>query len=192
MLPLIVSFYTKDWEYPRHARRLALECHALELDHCIEERPSAGGYLENTCLKPAFIRDMLHEHKRPVLWIDVDGSIYKKPTFFVNLFADIAAKRMPPNRRRVWHVGTMWFNYNERVLEFMDRWVDASGSLSDESALEEIWREFPDLFIADIPPAYFQIEINMQMPRSDVIIMHRISTGQSKMQQQERFVGDKR
>jgi hypothetical protein len=49
---LIVSFYTNDWEYPAHAERLRKECDALKLEHHIKEMPSAGGYLQNTCIKP--------------------------------------------------------------------------------------------------------------------------------------------
>ena len=191
MLPLIISFYTPDWEYPKHAKRFAEECAHLGLEYRIEQRDSRGGYLENTCIKPEFIRDMLHEEKRPVLWVDVDGSIYKRPNFFKDLDADFAAKRMPKNRKRVWHVGTMWFNYTPDILDFMDRWVELTGSLSDESSLEEAWKEFQWLKASDIPPEYFTIEERRKGPISGTVIMHRISQSPSKTKQVNRFNGDK-
>lgn len=191
MLPLIISFYTPDWEYPKHAERLKKECESLHLEYRIEERSSRGGYLENTCIKPEFIRDMLHEEKRPVLWIDVDGSIYDQPTFFDGIDADFAAKRMPKNRNRSWHVGTMWFNYNLGVLDFIDRWIELTGELSDESSLEEAHKEFKSLKISDIPPEYFRIEERRKAPPNGTVIMHRLSNSESKRQQASRFNGDK-
>lgn len=191
MLPLIISFYTRDWEYPNHAKRLIRECENLNLEHRIEERPSRGGYLENTCIKPEFIRDMLHEEKRPVLWIDVDGSIFKQPEFFDELDAEFAAKRMPKNRKRIWHVGTMWFNYSSDTLDFMDRWIELSGELSDESSLEETWKEFNWLRAVDIPIEYFEIEQRGKGPKKDTVILHRLSESPSKQKQSSRFNGDK-
>ena len=64
--PLIISFYTDDWTYPQHADRLRGECDRLGLAHHIERRPSAGGYLENTCQKPTFILECLQRYGRPL------------------------------------------------------------------------------------------------------------------------------
>lgn len=191
MLPLIVSFYTRDWEYPQHAKRLKAECEQLGLEYCIEERPSRKGYLENTCIKPTFISEMLYEHRRPILWIDVDASIYKRPDFFWDLTADFAAKRMAATRKRTWHVGTMWFNFTRDTIEFVDRWVKVTGEISDESALEATWQDFGWLNAVDIPPTYFQIEKELTVPPSSVVIMHRLSNSPSKRQQQSRFDGDR-
>jgi hypothetical protein len=191
MLPLIISFYTPDWTYPTHAKRLKKECDNLNLESRIEERDSRGGYLQNTCIKPEFIRDMLHEEKRPVLWIDVDGSIYKRPTFFDSLDADFAAKRMDKNRKRAWHVGTMWFDYNPLVLDFVDQWIEITGELSDESSLEATWKHFPSLKISDIPEEYFRIEHRRKAPPADTVIMHRLSESDSKRQQAHLFSGDR-
>ncbi len=191
MLPLIISFYTNDWQYPAHAQRLREECAALGLECRIEERPSAGGYLQNTCIKPLFIRDMLRREKRPVLWIDVDGSIYKRPCFFEGIDVDFAAKKMAAGRTRTWHVGTMYFAYNKRTLSFVDRWCDLAGALSDESALDELWREAPGLTTSDIPESYFVLGVKGALPDEATVIYHRVSTGESKQAQRHLFAKDK-
>lgn len=192
MLPLIVSFYTRDWEYPQHAVRLARECVALGLDFRIDERPSAGGYLENCCLKPYFIRDML-KLGRPILWIDVDGSIIRRPVFFDGLDVDFAARKMAAGRARTWHVGTMFFRPTPAMIAFVDKWCELCGGLSDESALDALWNECQDITTSDIPQEYFQIARGrFYRPPTDTVIYHRISDGPSKQAQRQRWDKDKK
>ena len=179
MYPLIVSFYTDDWEYPQHAERLRRECDSLGLDHRIERRESRGGYLQNSCIKPEFIRDCLQEGC-PVLWVDVDGSIFARPDWFLDDNWDFQARKMDKrHRKREWHVGTMWFNYNDRVMEFVSQWVKNTGAISDESALEKTWRQVK-LKSVDIPPEYFQIESSRRPHLPDTVILHRISNSPIK------------
>lgn len=187
MYPVIVSFYTPDWEYPAHADRLRSECDALGLEHRIEQRQSVGNYLGNTCLKPQYIRDCL-TMGRPILWVDVDGSIYRRPDFFVGLDADFAARRMGPHRKRTWHVGTMYFAPAPEVIEFVDEWIRITGECSDESALEQTIRSREWGFrCSDIPPEYFEIQTARHRLTDKTVIMHRISSGKSKRDQSAFF-----
>jgi len=176
----LVSFYTCDWRYPEYAENLRRECLRLHMPHRIEELQSTGSYLKNTCLKPTFIRDKLREIKGPVLWVDCDGSLLRPPVFFDGLTCDFAAKKMPKGRARTWHVGTMWFNYNDTVLHFLDRWIENSGEISDESALERTWRQI-QLDAVDIPSDYFVILRANRMPHG--VICHRISDGEVKLRE---------
>lgn len=176
----VISFYTKDWLYKKHAMRLMADCRRLDLPFSIEERQSTGSYLKNTCIKPFFIREKLRELQSPVLWVDCDGSIIKEPSFFYGLDCDFAARKKPENCNRTWHVGTMWFNYNVNVMNFIDAWCRNTGKLSDESALEETWREV-NINGANIPPEYF--EIIKTYPSDKAVIAHRISSGPSKIKE---------
>lgn len=194
----LISFYTKDWQYPQHAKRLAAECKALDMPCVIEELPSTGSYLKNTCLKPQFILDKLRELKSPVLWVDVDGSLLKSPDLFDGWFVDMnadglipvcqeyyynaqrdfAARRMPQERNRTWHVGTMWFNYTPNMIKLLEQWIANTGNLSDESALEKTWQQLAaTINTVDLPPEYFYIG---KKPPAGTVIMHRISNGDSK------------
>jgi len=175
----LISFYTKDWKYPQHAQRLCGECEQLGVPCVIEELPTTGSYLKNTCLKPQFILDKLEELKSPVLWVDVDASLFKYPCFEDRV--DFAARRMAETRKRTWHVGTMWFDYTVHMIAFLKRWIENTGELSDESALERTWQELGDTLVtADLPPEYFYIERKGQTPPCDTVIMHRISDGPVK------------
>ena len=186
--PLIVSFYTDDWLYPTHARQLRAECNRLGLDSHIERRPSAGGYLENTCQKPTFLLECLERFQRPVLWIDVDGSIRRLPDHFRERGWDMQARRMPPVRPRTWHVGTMYWEPTDVALAFIRRWIELTGDMSDESSLEQAWQEQGHTLKArDIPSTYFEIPTPRRPMTRECVIFHRLSSGASKRQQTARF-----
>jgi hypothetical protein len=196
MYPTVISFYTNDWEYPAHAKRLEQECKNLNLNFIIEELPSYG-YLQNCQQKPFFIRERLHQLKSPVLWIDVDASIFKTPDFFVNLNADISLKSQILKRTdREWHVGTMWFNYTESTIKLLDQWcsmvesynskVKLTGDHSDESALNSVLNENSTIKIEPLPAEYFYIDI-VTGHKKDAVILHRISNSESKKQQSKQL-----
>lgn len=173
---LIVSFFTRDWTYPDHAKRLAKECEKLKLRYRIDELQSTNSYLRNCCLKPAFIQQCLLDERGPVLWIDVDGSIFAKPDFFRDDDPyDFQARRInSPVRKRNWHVGTMWWNYTAESMAFIDRWVANTGESTDESALEFTWRQPHNLRTRNIPKSYFEILRDDRAPVRTVI-GHRLS-----------------
>lgn len=185
--PLLISFYTKDWCYPDHARRLEAECEGLGLDYRIVELPSTKSYLRNTCLKPQFILDCFAD--RPLLWVDVDASIYRRPDFFLQTGWDFQAKRITtPNRIRTWHVGTMYFEPNETMRAFMLDWIN-NLKVTDESALEQTWRHWQNrLKTRDIPATYFEIEPNKRT--DECVIYHRLSLGEAKGREFEIAIQD--
>lgn len=175
----LISFYTPDWKYPHHAERLKRECEALGVPYKIEELKSTGSYLRNTCLKPQYILDCLKELKSPVLWVDVDASLLRREMFYIQ--ADFAARPMSPDRDRTWHVGTMWFNYTPAMIEFLEKWIENTGNLSDESALEKTWQDHGFLIeTCHLPPEFFYIERKARKPSEGTIIMHRISDSAMK------------
>lgn len=184
--PILISFYTDDWCYPEHAARLTEECKRLGLDHHIERRESAGGYLENTCQKPTFIRECLDRLDRPVLWIDVDGSIINRPDYFREPGWDFQARKMPPSRPRTWHVGTMY--WAPTALPFVREWEARTGDMSDESSLEQTWAELGHTLRArDIPETYFEIPSWRRPMSRGCVIFHRLSDWKGKRMQASRF-----
>lgn len=182
---MVVSFYTHDWQYPTHANRLQQECESLGLDYRIEEHQSRGGYIENSCIKPFFLRKCLREECRPILWIDVDGSIFKPPIFFLDDGFDFQARKMnPEQRKRIWHVGTIYLNPTPATMAFVDAWCERTGDMTDESALDQTWksREW-NLRTRDIPPEYFFIAKSERNIPPNTVIAHRLSNGASKRKQ---------
>lgn len=141
--PIVISFFTAEWEYPEHARRLQTECDALGLKHAIEERPSTNDYKKNTRIKPFFIREQIKRLKKPVLWLDVDSSLLGTPDELVKIKSyDMAAVRMREDNKlkRLWQVGVLFFNYTPATIEFLDRWCDAATSGTDEGAFEHAYK----------------------------------------------------
>jgi hypothetical protein len=197
--PTILSFYTNDWEYPKHAVRLKSECDFFGLESIIEELPSTG-YLQNCQKKPFYIRDKIKEIKKSVLWIDVDGSILKTPEHFLKLdeTVDISLKSQILNRPdRKWHVGTVWLNYSEKNLNFLDMWCDVVtsynsenkliGDHSDESALNFLLDDNSlNLKIDCMPKEYYYIDMITGF-HEDAVIYHRISGGESKREQSRKL-----
>lgn len=174
----VASFYTPTWEYPAHAERLRAECDALGLAHHIRELPDAGDYIANTRLKPAFLCDAMAELARPLLWIDVDGSILARPTA-LRSDVDFMGRRMPPRRDRVWHVGTLFFNNTEPARALLSRWAAMAGDGSDEAAFDLAWPGFRGTH-ADLPATYFEILKLGRGPSRGTVICHRLSSSPSK------------
>ena len=185
--PTVISYYTHTWKYPNYAKKMQVACKNLGVECHIVPMPDTG-WIDNTKKKPKFILDVLKELKRPVLWIDVDGTLYKTPDLFVGGYEyDWAAKRKRSSSDRTWHVGTMYFAYNPRVIRFIEAWVDEADKMdgSDELALEMLWRKqepvVTELVIDELPVEYFQM-LNANQPDAlrNTVIGHRASDGDSK------------
>lgn len=184
--PLVVSFYTQDWEYPMHAAQLRADCVALGLDHRIEELPSLGRFAANCSMKPVFIKRCLEEEKRAVLWVDVDSRIHRLPDWFRNTdhLYDLQARHTIPehDRRTKWHVVAMWWNYTPQVLEFMDRWIECTQKTlaeggSEEAALEWTRRQGHSLRVRNMPWEYSDFG---NPKTANPVIKNSISKGISK------------
>ncbi len=192
--PTIISFYTRNWEYPEYAKKMKRSCVQLGLEHHIVEKQNTGNWLKNTAIKPHFILEALQELKRPVLWIDVDGSILKRPELLKSGYPhDFAARRMAEHRSRIWQVGTMYFNYTEATLNFLNVWTSELPKYrgSDEGALDIIWRSNPELVdtlsVGELPKEYFEmLRGTGAVPSSDTIVCHRASKDDSKMEMKRR------
>jgi hypothetical protein len=187
--PTVISFYTPDWEYPNYAHKMKDDCDRIGLHHHIVEKPDSKDWLKNTRMKPQFIYETLLELKRPVLWIDVDGSILNLPEIFKGDYPfDFAAKKKSNLSDRIWHVGTMYFNYTPSALEFLEEWCEkiVDDEWSDELSLDILWKKHSEtkdsLRSSDIPRQYFKILNNHnRQPEWDTVICHRASEGKSKM-----------
>lgn len=177
MLPTIISFYTPNWLYSQHAERLRNECKTLGLDFYIEERPDAGDYLANCRQKPFFILECLKKLNKPVLWIDVDGSIYQKPELLNDTPYEFAAKRKKAHCARVWHVCTMYFT--PKAIPFVEAWCSNTGDWSDELALDEICKAGVTLPALELPENYHHIIGDGKIP-DDLVIAHRLSDSEQK------------
>jgi hypothetical protein len=189
MYPTVISFYTNTWEYPKHAERLKSECEKLGLNHHIEKLEDTGEWVHNTRLKPKFILDTLLKLKTPILWIDVDGSILKLPEELkLPTGYDIMGRHKRTEPERQWHVGTLFFDYNERVIQFLQDWVDLCRRTvgTDETALETVWQNNPNgLTFKELSETYFKVILKEHQIRPNYVIVHRVSKSESKFRYYE-------
>jgi len=193
MEPLIISFFTSDWEYPEHAQRLESECRSLAIDSHIVEIESTGSYRKNCSKKPRFILEALEKFQRPLLWLDVDASIIRYPSALMTkdvLSYDIAAVRKKP-QFDFWYVNSLWFNYTPRTSAFVELWCQAANNVADDGAFQAVYaKNKSNISLLALDPAMHMI---LSKDRSalddDICFVHRTSRGQSK--QEERLLSRK-
>jgi len=184
-MTIITSFYTPDWQYPEFARQLTHDCEKLGLEYHIIEKQSNNDYAKNCNIKPFFIKEMLEKFKRPILWMDIDGSIISKPNLFFTdeiLNYDIAANRGRSNPEKI-HVGSIWFNYTSITMAFINDWCDKvlAGGV-DDGQFNSTWKNHKDTIrLYELPQNYFVILKSLNsMPPENSYIIHRISKSSLK------------
>ena len=186
IIPTIVSFYTPTWEYPKHATRLRQECEKLNLPHHIEERPAADSWIDNTRIKSAFLCETMELLDRPLLWIDVDGSILKAPKLLYSTTVDFAGRPHGTIADRAWHVAVMFFNNTSGGKQLLREWNlrCMSNRHSDELAFNEVWRVSGDNYTSDkLPKEYLELLARPSMkPNRNTVIANRSSTCPSKQE----------
>lgn len=185
--PTIISFYTDDWEYPKHAERLKKECNNLHILYDIRQLPSTKDYHANCRLKAEFILQRLQELKTPLLWIDVDGSLLKTPVELSKLSQNydvgLRPRRVIHSNGYNWHVGTMWFNYTGPALEFLTTYA-TTASGTDEHKLQQAWLKHQhNIRVYTLPEKYFVVinSSNRKNLPEDTVIAHRISKSDLKL-----------
>lgn len=187
MPPLIISFYTNDWEYPQHAVRLRAECEALGITNFIAERASTADYIKNTAIKPFFILEMLNKFKRPLFWVDVDAMLLQ-PLTTPTEECDIAACRYAnENINRQWAVATLWFNYTPAALEFLAEWCAQAQNGTDEAAFDAAWRaKQSSVVVSALPNTYHFVKWShrLEIP-ADTVVCHQLSKFEDKMRRKE-------
>ena len=182
----VISFYTSEWKYPEYANNLKYDCRRLNLDYSIDSLSSHGDYVKNCNIKPKFILDKLHQLKSPVLWIDADGSLLKLPELLLIpeiLHYDIAGNNPVNNTERI-HVGSVWFNYTDSTLAFLDAWSNNVAHSIDDAAFNGTWKTFKDrlkLFVLPVEYFYIHKKVSSCVP-DDTVILHRLSSSELKMQ----------
>jgi hypothetical protein len=182
--PLIISFYTNDWEYPDHAARMADDCKNLGLDYHIEEKESTKDYIKNTAIKPFFVKECLETFKRPVLWVDVDGLLLQDPGL-TNMSSDFAAPEYFNKQQidRDWAVSILWFNYTTGSIKLIDDWCKCSENRTDEAGFDLAWKNLKtEITPYQLPQQYHFVKWrhSLEIPE-DTIFCNRLSTFEDKM-----------
>lgn len=128
---IVISFAAGDSYYFEAADRLEERLSDIGVDHDIRrlEIPEGKDWIDICREKIRFYRNMLLEHQRPVVWMDVDTEVLRKPEALLDSNADITGflrnfKNFvhfdPAQFSRLLAPAYLTFNYNDRVLSFLD------------------------------------------------------------------------
>ena len=182
--PLIISYYTKGTLYEKEAECLKESCEKLGLEYEISEVPNFGSWEKNCCHKAEFILKKLAEHKRPVIWTDVDSVILKTPELMLNCQADCALRvndHVAPTDPSKILSGTMFFNNTASTKKLLTLWqkecerdLERDGTSYDQSCLRKVVLHYPTIVeMKRLPVSYVKIvdskEDTMSDPESVIV-----------------------
>lgn len=181
--PTIISFYTDTWEYPSKAESFIAACHELKIPYHVERLDDSGSWIGNTRLKSTFVYNKLEEFMQPVLWVDIDSTIYRPP-LDLNPHADIGLVRTNENSLKTFYAGTVYVNYTEMGREFARRWSECPIEGSDHMALQKIWDEGFVGTLQCLSPTYCEIEKRDVGPSPNAVIY----SGSSKDKDKQKYM----
>lgn len=123
--PTIVCFYTPDTGYEEEVKGLIASCKKFNLPYSVDPIPNFGTWEKNCCFKPKYILKKLIDLDRPILWLDADALIVRKPTLFESLDADIALRivdELPNDHPSKMISGTVFLNPTPAAFQLLQEW----------------------------------------------------------------------
>jgi len=188
---IYISFATAKTPYVEVLNKFLLpSLEKLNLTHDIVYPEDRGSWTNNTQLKPIIIRDALLKHKQAVIYLDADATIEYYPELFDRLQDyDIGVhyfdfykfwRNKEGNAKRDILGGTLYFNYNEKVLAFMEAWIkQTQGNYNDQQSLNIVVTQWKDkLNIYNLPIEYIAIRKGNFVPpeiKNPCIIHNQVS-----------------
>lgn len=141
--PVIISFYTSKTPYQEEVKNLIASCEKYQIEHAIESIDSFGSWELNCSYKPFFILKKWNELKRPLLWIDADGVLVKKPVWQSAFEADVAVRineDLPTNHPSRVISSTIFINHTPKAYELIKLWAkECQKELLNEKRQNEFW-----------------------------------------------------
>lgn len=164
--PIIVSFYTDQYEIAAKAMEQSARRFGLETD--IVKIEKKGTWLKTIYSRANFVKAMLEKHKRPIVWLDSDALIIHYPELFNNLDADFAVHFLDTDEvygggypyKKELLGGTMFFNYTPKAIELVDRWITDNAKHPNMHLSQWVLQETIKKWngrILELPPSYTQI-----------------------------------
>lgn len=183
MPPLFVSYYTLNTGYEQEIKNLTLSSKKLSLETDFVAIESKGSWEQNCCYKPQFLLEMLEKHKRPIVWIDADAVILKKPLFFDSLECDIALRiyeDLPLEHPSKVNTATVYLRNTKQVKELLKLWkarchyilANKIGEPWDQSALRDVlFQQESPISVKPLPDSYCTIYDKKITPLEDAVIL---------------------
>jgi len=191
---IIISYFTRNTPYEEVMNfKLLPSLKKWNLKYDIEAIEDKGSWQANTHLKADFIKRMLLKHKQAVIFLDADATIEKFPELFFRLKHenyDISYheldwfkmwRKQEGNSKREVLSGTLFINYTENSLKFLDDWIELNKQSIEweQRNMEKVLEKWKDkLKIYPLPYAYITVMYrNNQLPlhmikKEDIFILH--------------------
>jgi len=170
-----ISYATKNTPYIGVIQKYLLpSLKKFKINYDIEYPEDFGNWQKSTHYKAIFVKKMLMKHGQPVIFLDADAQIRKEPKLFTMLEKietkyDLAFHYL--NWGKFWHnkednprrdalSGTMYFSYNIRVINFLDKWIEYNETSTawEQKNMDEILKQLGDkIKIYDLPIQYTTI-----------------------------------
>lgn len=181
---IYVSFVSKNSPYETVINNYLLpSLKKFNLIYYIDYVENKGSWLANIQYKPQFLKNMLLKFKCPIISLDADAIIEKNPELFQTIqdydfachFLDWKMWYKKTYDRKELLGGTIYLNYNEKVLNFLDKWIakQKENLQYPQKILEKLIKEEKELKIYELPLTYCFIECS-RFPeiRQEVVISH--------------------
>jgi hypothetical protein len=140
--PLYVSYYTIGNGYEAEAAELERSLNAHRLPHRIEGVvPNGWTWARATQYKAEFLRRMQLEHPdRPIVWLDADARVVRRPLLFDCLDCHFAGHWY---RQRELLSGTLYFAPGRTTQHLVEEWIESNrrhsgGRCADQRNLQEL------------------------------------------------------
>jgi len=163
---IVISYYTKGTGYQKEAEGLIKSLENVGLAYDISGTGNMGNWQKNTHYKAKFILEQVIKHKKPVVFLDADARVLEYPQLFASL-ADYDFAYHPLDWFLQWRgkkgdriealSGTLWVNYNDRVIAFLKDWIEENNRSAEweQKNMERALRRWEDkLKIYHLPVEY--------------------------------------
>jgi len=121
--PLVVGYYTIDTPYEHEFQTLKLSLESFGYEYDYHGVPNLGSWQKNTQYKAHFIKKMLEDFPgEPILYLDVDALMIRKPVILDNIDCDIAAVHYGKTTELL--SGTIYFSGSDVCMKVVNRWID--------------------------------------------------------------------
>jgi len=166
-----IAWYTKDTLYEESFKKV-LEPSLIKYGLDYKVYPVVNNYRWNinVAKKPSIILHALQEFKEPIVVVDVDAKITNIPLLFNTIdvdkydmachYLDWATWYNKPSVRKELLTGTLWFNYNGKVITLLKEWdtICSAHNCADQLPLESlIQNKYQHIRKFDLPLDYVYI-----------------------------------
>ncbi|MBN8487329.1 MAG: polysaccharide pyruvyl transferase family protein [Burkholderiales bacterium] len=185
----MVSFYGGDRYYYDAADQLRADCQRLDMDCDIVEivKQPHETWLEICRKKIQFYRSMQLKHQRPILWMDVDCRLLKRPDFLAGQQADFGAYLRgfkyargfdPMALSRFFQPSILFFNHTPAGIAFLTLMAELEAGSevpgTDDYFLQEAWLQHQaQLRLLLLPPS----QVSFEMPGGEQHFFYFGSSG---------------